>query len=80
VKERIRLQVFEPRMPIPLGRVWIGRGPPPWCADGAAVGVIVGLALVSAPAAATSEPVTEITFTLDAVQVSAWTNLAGRCS
>jgi hypothetical protein len=44
------------------------------------VGVIVGLALVSAPAAATSEPVTEITFTLDAVQVSAWTNLAGRCS
>jgi hypothetical protein len=43
----------------------------------AAVGVIVGLALVSAPAAATSEPVTKITFTLDAVQVPAWTSLTG---
>jgi hypothetical protein len=43
----------------------------------AAVGVIVGLALVSAPAAATSEPVTKIRFTLDAVQVPAWTNLTG---
>lgn len=43
----------------------------------AAVGVIVGLALVSAPAAATSEPVTKIRFTLDAVQVPAWTNVTG---
>jgi hypothetical protein len=43
----------------------------------AAIGVIVGLALVSAPAAATSEPVTKITFALDAAQVPAWTNLTG---
>lgn len=43
----------------------------------AAVGVVVGLALVSAPAAATSKPVTKITFTLDAAQVPAWTNVTG---
>lgn len=43
----------------------------------AAVGVIVGLALVSAPAAATSKPVTKITFTLDAAQVPAWTSVTG---
>lgn len=43
----------------------------------AAVGVIVGLALVAAPAAATSEPVTKITLTLDAVQVPAWTDVTG---
>jgi hypothetical protein len=30
------------------------------------VGVIAGLTLISAPAAATSEPVTKIRFTLDA--------------
>jgi hypothetical protein len=43
----------------------------------AAVGVIAGLALISAPAAATSEPVTKIRFTLDATQVQAWTNVTG---
>jgi hypothetical protein len=43
----------------------------------AAVGVIAGLALISAPAAATSEPVTKIRFTLNAAQVQAWTNVTG---
>jgi hypothetical protein len=40
----------------------------------AAVGVIAGLALISAPAAATSGSVTRIRFTLDAAQMQAWTN------
>ena len=42
-----------------------------------AVGVIAGLALISAPAAATPEPVTKIRFTVNAAQVQAWTNVTG---
>jgi hypothetical protein len=45
----------------------------------AAVGVLAGLAPTSAPVAATSEPVTGIRLSLDAVQVPAWTEPGAAC-
>jgi fibronectin type III domain protein len=65
-------------MPIPFGRLGYGRGHRMVRrALAAAVGVTAGLALIAAPAAATSEPVTRIRLTLDAAQVQAWTDLTG---
>jgi hypothetical protein len=39
--------------------------------------VVAVVALAPTPAAATSEPVTKIAFTLDATEVPAWTNVTG---